>query len=465
MLKNTLIMGLSLLIPQIVQPVSVSAQELLTPPANAPSALGLPGFELNGQGSGTREALPEYELPEAASSNSTTTPALEPIATPMVSSELQPSLIEDGEQYRVFDYQPALLESTGTWLRRGFWYSEVDAVLSDRLWRRDDVLLAFQNTDVINGFVDTGLTSNILTVNGGRSGAEASPRLKLGRFLFRDQKNRDHTAEFIAFGGGQWSQSGALDAVGAGTLSVGAYSEASLAASGRIQVVRFPMDNGNVSFDGATSMRYDYESRFNNFELNYHVKSRMSKDRMEMDPSGRWTRRAKPSITRSLMAGIRYFDLNENFDWNAFGIDADNDGNTPAESGTYNIRTDNDLIGTQLGFSWNYERPRWSLGLLHKSGMFLNHTNLVSNFEVTGGVTSGNNEVEVNNLSFITEGRLIGKYHVLQNLSIRVGMEALYVSSLANAAEQINFAPVSSQIVDDGDSVYLGGSIGFEGYW
>ena len=35
--------------------------------------------------------------------------------------------------YDLWDGYPALMESSGTWLRRGFWYSEVDAVMLNRI--------------------------------------------------------------------------------------------------------------------------------------------------------------------------------------------------------------------------------------------------------------------------------------------------------------------------------------------
>jgi len=283
--------------------------------------------------------------------------------------------------------------------------------------------------------------------------------------LFRDHKNRDHAMEFIAYGGGQWSQGGRLDAAGGGTLQVGTYSPQLVDEFGRTSV-SLPLDQGNISFDGATSMQYDYDSRFNNFELNYHVKSRMRRDRMELEPSGQWVRRAQPSVSRTLIAGVRYFNLSEDFDWNAFGIDDDNNSATASQSGNYRVRSDNDLIGTQLGYSWIYETARWSLGLKNKSGMYLNRTNLESSFEVTGGVTSGNNSIQVDNLSFISEGSLVGKWHLRPNFSLRAGLEIMYVSSVAHAAEQLNFIPVSTaQAVATGDSTFMGGLIGFEGYW
>ncbi|MGI9427838.1 MAG: BBP7 family outer membrane beta-barrel protein [Bythopirellula sp.] len=432
-----------------------AAQDLPVPPAGGPEV-----------GSATRGVLPSLELPGEVVS------PIEPIPADMhsesvVTGDLQSEygLFGSGEDLRIFDCQPALLESTGTWLRRGFWYSEVDVLLMDRIWRRDGFILAQQDIPTAPAPENTfGIGENALGIEGGRIGAEATPRLNVGRFLFRDHKNRDHNMEFVAFGGSQWTTSGRLDAVNGGTLNVGSYNI--VQAEVGFNVVRFPLDRGNVSFDGATSTQYRYDSRFNSFELNYQLKSRMRKDRMELEPSGHWVRRAQPTMSRSLLAGIRYFNLSEDFDWDAFGIaDADNDNNT--ETGNYRVRTDNDLIGTQLGFGWAYESARWSLGLTNKSGIYINHTDVNSAFSVTGNVTSGANNITVDNLSFITEGSVVGKWHLRPNLSLRAGVEMMFVSSVAHAIEQLNFIPVatSTATVINGDSTYMGGLIGFEGYW
>jgi len=436
-----------------------AAQELLVPPAEGPPRLELPAVGSGSRGSASRGALPRDATPSPTPEQPTQELLADPLALGDFESGLQP--FDSSNDYQILDCEPALLESSGTWLRRGFWYSEFDVLLMDRVWRRDNFILAFQPLENVGSPFGTGTTGNSLIVEGGRSGAELTPRLNIGRFLFRDYKNRDHAMEFVAYGGGQWSASSRLDAVAGGTLSTGSYTI--LENDFRIDVVRLPMDRGNISFDGATSMQYSYDSRFNNFELNYHVKSRMLKDRMELEPSGHWVRRAQPSTSRSLIAGIRYFNLSEDFDWDAFGI---NDANGDAQTGNYRVRANNDLIGTQIGFSWTYETARWSLGAKNKSGIYLNKTNVESSFEVTGGVTSGDNDVNVDNLSFISESSLIGKWHLRPNFSLRAGLEVMFVTSVANASEQMNFIPVStSQLVANGDSTYMGGLIGFEGYW
>ena len=353
-------------------------------------------------------------------------------------------LFERGDISRSYQCDPALLESTGTWLRRGFWSAEVDITLMDRIWRRDAL-------DLIGEVVGTGITGNpitngSLTVDGGISGAEATPRLKLSRFLFRDHLNRDHNMEFVVFGGGQWNQNARLDARSGGSFTTLVGGAA------------------HSDFDGATSSQYSYDNRFNSVELNYHVKARMMRDRMELEPSGQWVRRAQPTNTRSLLAGIRYFDVTENMNWSAFGIpDANADGFT--EQGNYNVRSDNDMFGAQAGISWTHERARWSLGFQSKGGIFWNHTDIDSAFSVSNVVDS-DVDIEVDNLSFVVDGAVIGRWHLRPNMSIRAGVEILYVSSIAHAAEQLTFIPVStSQTAATGDSTYMGGTFGIEGYW
>src|SRR5205809_1790894 len=87
--------------------------------------------------------------------------------------------------------QLAPIESTGTWLRRGFWYAETDAVIYNRLWERKDQRFAAEDPNVkigpkantttglpiSNGFNPFFLDTNrILIVNGGLPGQDASAR-------------------------------------------------------------------------------------------------------------------------------------------------------------------------------------------------------------------------------------------------------------------------------------------------
>src|SRR4051794_18119111 len=109
----------------------------------------------------------------------------------------------------------APIESTGTWLRRGFWYAEADALIFARTWDRNDLRMAAGDPNVNNppvnqvsiGFNPIFLNTNrIMILNGSLPGEDATVRATLGNFLFRDSRNRDHSVEFTAMGGGVWEQ-------------------------------------------------------------------------------------------------------------------------------------------------------------------------------------------------------------------------------------------------------------------
>ncbi len=430
--------------------VRIAAQEQLAAPTyeipgDPPPQLAVP----EDFGSGTRSPGPASELPIPDDSSSEG--SLEPFADSVGSGGFAESVEEFAlRDETCFAYEPALLESSGSWVRRGFWYSEVDVVISDRIWSKDGTVLMSQVVGSrLTPLGRTQLVTNALAINGGQFGAEAAPRLKLGRFLFRDGENRDHAVEFIIYGGGQWAQDGRLDA-----STVNSANTTSLSSPPT-----------STAFNRATSSQFDYTSRLNSFEMNYHVSTRMRKDRMELEPSGQWVRRAQPSMTRSLIAGVRYINLEEGLVWQAFGIpDANNDNNL--ETGLYNVRADNDMIGTHLGFSVAHERALWSIGFRLKGGIFLNRSDVDSSFSVTGDVTSGGSRIEEDNLTFLTDAAVIAKWHLRPNVSLRVGVEGLFLTSMALAPDQLDFAPVgTSARIAGGDVAFLGGLIGLETYW
>jgi hypothetical protein len=372
-------------------------------------------------------------------------PVQETITLPATSGDLAASVVEPGasREWQLFDCEPAALESTGTWLRRGFWFAEADAVIFARSFDRDGI--ALMQSVPLNNF-PLLFPRNILAIDGSRPGAEGMPRINVGRFLFRDEKNRDHNLEFLVFGGGNFSQEGRLDE-----------------PDGLFTPTR--ISGPNISFTGATSSQYRYDSFFNSFELNYHVHSRMMKDRMELEPNGNWVRRAQPTNTLSFLAGMRYFNLDEHLFWQAFGIPNPDDASVN-ETGVYDIKTGNNLIGTQLGLSSSYDTARWSIGGSVKGGMYLNMIDLDSSFSVSGGVTSGSTDKQSDNLAWVGQAMAYGKYHIRPNLSLRTTLEVMHLTSVALAPSQIDFVPSGSPFVSqNNDDVYLGGSIGFESYW
>lgn len=398
--------------------------------------------QLSTPGDAISPGAPVLELPDEPMIYS---PAAERLNLPAETGDLSSDTVTSVQtrDFHLFDCDPALLESTGTWLRRGFWFAEVDAVLLNRRFDRNGVML-MQGEPPSNQFPPIFYPHQLMGIDGSRPGVEGAPRLKVGRFLFRDQTNRDHNLEFVAFGGGNWSQEGSFES--------------------DMMFVPPQLKGTNQAFDGATRSQYRYDSWFNSFELNYHVKQRMLKDRMELEPTGQWVRRAQPSRSLAYLAGLRYFNLDEHLAWQAFGIpDTNDDGND--EKGIYDIKTGNHLFGTQLGLSHTFETARWSLGAHLKGGMYLNVIHLESEFDITNSV-NGMTDLEGDTLAWIGEASFIGKYHITPNFSLRAGLEIMHMTSLALAPKQIDFNPSGSPYIGMGkDNVYLGGSIGFESYW
>ncbi|MGI9456421.1 MAG: BBP7 family outer membrane beta-barrel protein, partial [Aeoliella sp.] len=336
--------------------------------------------------------------------------------------------------YDQWGCQPALTESTGTWLRRGWWYTEIDAVVLNRQWKRDDVTLAQDSA-----------STRKLNLNRSDPGASGSARLTLGRFLFRDGENRDHTMEFTAYGGGEWSQDDTITADGGGNSIF----------------VPPGISDFNTGFDQASSMSVDYSSRFTSIELNYRVKERMRHDRMELSPNGEWIRRANEGITKQYLVGLRYFDLADILDWRAGDI-----ASQAGEDGRYLIDTNNDMFGVHLGCALLLEHDRWNVEVGGKGGAFINDSKANSDFTITNNAANsfsvGNRETT---LSFIGEFQAIGRYHLRPHLSLRAGWQMMYITSVALAPDQITFAPDAGRFPHTGDPFYNGGIFGFEGYW
>jgi hypothetical protein len=332
--------------------------------------------------------------------------------------------------YDLWDMEPVPIESTGTWLRRGLWYAEAEAVVMMRLWSRQDVLLASAN-----GFPPPFSDPNIfIMLRQAHPGQDASVRTTLGRYLFRDIDNRDHTTELTIFVGGDWVQN-----LEAGSPNVGLQ-------------VPFLVDGNNTSFDDSLRQTAIYSSRFNSFEWNYRVQRRLTRDQMVMDPNGQWTRQASSGFTKEFLVGLRFLELTEILDWKAEDVQVN--GN----DGSYLIQSDNDLVGMQLGSGFTFETSRWSIGLSGKGGAYVNDASSTQQLDFTlNNAADYQRDASEDQLSFIGD--------LTPNFSLRSGLHVLYITSVAQAPNQANFIADFKNVVTSGDPFYFGVSAGFEGYW
>ena len=324
-------------------------------------------------------------------------------------------------------------------------------------------------------------------------GYDGNVRLSLGRFLFRDELNRDHTVDLQFFGGGELTETLAAEQQLTGEDGIFVFDTVQDPITGGFQNVTrdarglhvpaaldgsSPLNEDDIlafdSFDRATAMNLEYSSRFLNWEMNYHVAERMRRDRMELLPTGQWIRRASPGVTWDYTAGLRYFDMEERLDWFAHDVDSvfPDDDPTRFVDGHYALHTTNDLYGVQFGFGFTYQSDRWNFTLSTKQGAYINDARARRNLNWSPSDGTINppddfaHDLHENGVSYIGTGSIVGRYHLRQNWSLRAGWEFMYITGLALAPNQVNFNPAIGQQLDlVGDVLYHGVSIGSEIYW
>lgn len=379
----------------------------------------------------------------------------EPDAPPALQKREAKYLLDNelsGRTLELWDSLPAPPESSGTWLRRGWWYANVDGIAMVRRWDHNHRQIAFDTTSQFGVFARRlGL--------GRTSPAEGSARLTLGRFLFRDLDNRDHTFEFSVFGGNEFLQTCRVETVNPNSLFVPPSVDL----------------NNPVSFDGASSSDIEYASRLNSFEWNYKVQSRLDCDRMELQPNGCWVRRASHGFTYHGIAGVRYVDLSEGVQWNAQDILLVNNNTLVfdgTDDGAYVVESSNDMFGAQAGGGLSYETDRWSLTGWGRGGVFYNDAQARAALRYTDGATGD----AIDGVGFVTSDRkgslpiviqagLTARYHLRPNVSLKAGYELFYLTAVALAPNELNFEPDDNKVVVTGNPFYHGISLGAEFYW
>jgi hypothetical protein len=179
-----------------------------------------------------------------------------------------------------------------------------------------------------------------------------------------------------------------------------------------------------------------------------------------MDPNGHWHRAAHAGFEREYLVGLRFMELSDRLDWRAEDIV------TVGSDGTYRIVTDNDMFGFQMGTGLTYQAPRWSLGTTLKGGVFVNDATGRSVLDFSADDEDDFDRVgKEDELSFIGEFKLLGRFHVTPSISLRAAYEMMYLESVALAPYQANFIPVFAFLNTTGDPFYHGASFGLEGYW
>ena len=221
--------------------------------------------------------------------------------------------------------------------------------------------------------------------------------------------------------------------------------------------------------DNGSFAAIDYESSFDSFEVNFRQRYMAPNCRYQM----------------SCLLGVRYFKLDEDFNYFANGavIPGDPLADPPTEDIfpelSYNINVHNNMVGPQVGGDiWLCILPGLRVGADGKAAVLANRiaveNTITSNVPVGGELPQPVVEDLVeNDVSFLGEANITFTYRLNYNWTLRGGYTFLYVDGVALAPENFNAQPplldgsprTPGAINDNGGVFYHGYFAGAEFLW
>ena len=350
--------------------------------------------------------------------------------------EPQPEIAEDPYDLDA----PAPTISSSDWLRSGRWYTQQSAVYMSRENAvRNWLVLGFD-------FSSSALPhyQNFLQIPVSM-GFQPGIRSTIGRYWGRDDRNRDHSAEFTYLGLGQFHTAGSITAVSNGGIFTAIDPSLSTPA-----------------YTAANTQSFAQTSNFNSFELNYRIERRLMRDKLVYTRDSTWVREAVASPLPAVFAGLRVLTINEKLAYLSSATAS------LIANGTYDVKTTNNLIGPQVGMDWFYEHTDWRAGIRLKSGALVNwasQTSQVFILDANGNplVPNRNEHASSSVLGFVGEFSVITAYRFTPNFSLRASYDMIWVTDLALAQNQLTFRPSNPPALSDHHMLlYQGVSLGFE---
>jgi hypothetical protein len=336
---------------------------------------------------------------------------------------------------------PAMVCSSRNLLQPGCIYAEADLIYMTRVGRRQERILAFDQTP--GG-------SNVLVTDRGL-GWSPGTKLTLGKFLGRDAKNRDYNVEFTYFGLFDWTDEKAVNTIAAGSAFIFTNLDPTFTVQG---------------FNNAAAQQYNYKSQFDSFEANLRVSRRLPRDRMELQPDGRWIRRCDPDLLPSFIVGPRIVQVDERFGYFSQGL------NPATRNGTYIVNTSNELYGMQAGVELMYQQCKWRVGGRFKNGIYVNFAeqdsfvHIVDTVNTTADPADRREHATDDVVSWMGELNLEAAYNITPYCALRAGYELAMINETARAIDQLTFSPETPANISTGGFLfYQGVSLGLEMYW
>lgn len=264
-------------------------------------------------------------------------------------------------------------------------------------------------------------------------------------------------------------QVGPGSSVEVGYFGLNKWRESATVVSATPTLYSFISDYGRSPFDGFDDPdrsfvhALNYESTLNNGEVNLR--------RRWVEPSG--------FVQGSLLAGVRYFELEEALAFTATGQNNNALANNGLRFFDYNTKTENQMTGFQIGGDlWLNVVPGIKVGTELKGGIYGNHatqnTRIRANSLGAFGIPEINEKSSDGRTAYLGQLSVTGIYRLTYSWAIRSSYQMLFVDNVALAPENINPTPPAlflpgaaraTRINVDGELVYTGFSVGAEYLW
>ncbi|MGD0516424.1 MAG: hypothetical protein ABSA26_02725, partial [Thermoguttaceae bacterium] len=257
------------------------------------------------------------------------------------------------------------------------WYTEQGARIMSRSRPRSTAL----GVVFVEGTSTSGtsiiVADNILTTKSINYDAAAGYSATIGRYLGRDSQDRDDFLEFSYWGMNTWVDSALVH--GTRVTSTSYFNrpitfgslQSPYLTNGYIVTGTIVNGMGVGGFNQADIQTFTVNSEMHNWELNLRLSPRGRPDQLVLHPNGRWRRECQPGTYMSYLVGLRYMTLGDGALWHGQGTIDDN-GDVHFISADYNVKTENDLLGLQIGSELTFRRCKWSWGVRAKVGPYIN---------------------------------------------------------------------------------------------
>ncbi len=336
------------------------------------------------------------------------------------------------------DFSPeAPICSSGCGLNSELWFAEADVVYLHHSRPDEKILLQDLSIDGMRQFKASDASYDW----------SPTANLTFGKYLGRDCQNRDHDIEFSFLTPITWQ------------------GDAAITSQARVNLFA-PENQRFAGFNFADTATEHVESQFSSYELNWRIRTRIGRDQMVYHCDGTWKRECTPNYTYSLLVGVRFLSLDDNYSLRTRISTIPDTG----FHGNYDVTTQNYLFGPQIGGDLIEQHCNWNYGARAKLGLLYGNSTAHRVVDGLDNVIGGLDPVTIDSkqhgeqLCFMGDIGLTASYNFRPNLVGRVAYDFMLVTDVAQAPHQVKFQQNVESVLFS-ELVMHGLSLGLEYQW